>query len=102
MVLNLKAIEIANGVGIVAEVDYSRIKTRLDQGWVSMVSDNLDEIFKVALEKAKNEEAISIAYHGNVVDLLQYVVDKKYKIDLLSDQTSCHAPYEGGYCTYGH
>lgn len=92
-----KAIEIANGVGIVAEVDYSRIKTRLDQGWVSMASDNLDEIFKVALEKVKNEEAISIAYHGNVVDLLQYIVDKNIKIDLLSDQTSCHAPYEGGY-----
>ena len=96
-----KAIEIANGVGIVAEVDYSRIKTRLDQGWVSMVSDNLDEIFKVALEKAKNEEAISIAYHGNVVDLLQYIVDKNIKIDLLSDQTSCHAPYEGGYAPMG-
>ncbi len=96
-----KAIEIANGVGIVAEVDYSRIKTRLDQGWVSMASDNLDEIFKVALEKVKNEEAISIAYHGNVVDLLQYIVDKNIKIDLLSDQTSCHAPYEGGYAPMG-
>ncbi|HCQ90973.1 MAG TPA: urocanate hydratase [Clostridium sp.] len=96
-----KAIEIANGVGIVAEVDYSRIKTRLDQGWVSMASDNLDEIFKVTLEKVKNEEAISIAYHGNVVDLLQYIVDKNIKIDLLSDQTSCHAPYEGGYAPMG-
>lgn len=96
-----KAIEIANGVGIVAEVDYSRIKTRLDQGWVSMASDNLDEIFKVALEKAKNKEVISIAYHGNVVDLLQYIVDKNIKIDLLSDQTSCHAPYEGGYAPMG-
>ncbi|WP_454051887.1 urocanate hydratase [Clostridium sp. Marseille-Q7071] len=96
-----KAIEIANGVGIVAEVDYSRIKTRLDQGWVSMASDNLDEIFKVVLEKVKNEEAISIAYHGNVVDLLQYIVDKNIKIDLLSDQTSCHAPYEGGYAPMG-
>ena len=29
-----KAIEIANGVGIIAEVDYSRIETRLNQGWV--------------------------------------------------------------------
>ncbi|KIE45567.1 urocanate hydratase [Clostridium argentinense CDC 2741] len=96
-----KAIEIANGGGIVAEVDYSRIKTRLDQGWVSMASDNLDEIFKVVLEKVKNEEAISIAYHGNVVDLLQYIVDKNIKIDLLSDQTSCHAPYEGGYAPMG-
>ncbi len=29
-----KAIEIANGVGIIAEVDLSRIKTRLEQGWL--------------------------------------------------------------------
>ncbi|MGL4730676.1 MAG: urocanate hydratase [Clostridium sp.] len=96
-----KAIEIANGVGIVAEVDYSRIKTRLDQGWVSMASDNLDEVIKVALEKAKNEESISIAYHGNIVDLLQYIADNNIKIDLLSDQTSCHAPYDGGYAPVG-
>ncbi|MBU3182502.1 urocanate hydratase [Clostridium psychrophilum] len=96
-----KAIEIANGVGIIAEVDYSRIKTRLDQGWVTIVSDNLEEIFKIVAEKVKNEEKISIAYHGNIVDLLQYVVDKNIKIDLLSDQTSCHAPYDGGYAPQG-
>ncbi len=96
-----KAIEIANGVGIVAEVDYSRIKTRLDQGWVSIASDNLEEIFKIVAEKVEKKESISIAYHGNIVDLLQYVVDKNIKIDLLSDQTSCHAPYEGGYAPQG-
>ena len=96
-----KAIEIANGVGIIAEVDYSRIKTRLDQGWVTIASDNLEEIFKIVAEKVKNEEKISIAYHGNIVDLLQYVVDKNIKIDLLSDQTSCHAPYDGGYAPQG-
>jgi urocanate hydratase len=45
-----KAAEIANSVGIIAEVDYSRIKTRHDQGWVSFVSSNLDEIFKTAKE----------------------------------------------------
>ncbi|MEG1795334.1 MAG: urocanate hydratase [Clostridium sp.] len=96
-----KAIEIANGVGIVAEVDYSRIETRLNQGWVSMASDNLEEVVTVALEKAKKEESISIAYHGNIVDLLQYIVDNNIKIDLLSDQTSCHAPYDGGYAPMG-
>lgn len=96
-----KAIEIANGVGIIAEVDLSRIQTRLDQGWVSMVSDNLEEVVKIALEKAKKEERISIAYHGNIVDLLQYFVDNNVKIDLLSDQTSCHAPYDGGYAPMG-
>lgn len=96
-----KAVEIAKGVGIIAEVDYSRIKTRHDQGWVRMISDNLDEVFAVADEYLKKKETISIAYHGNIVDLLQYAVDKNIKIDLLSDQTSCHAAYDGGYCPQG-
>ncbi|SDL11219.1 urocanate hydratase [Natronincola ferrireducens] len=96
-----KAIEIANGVGIVAEVDYSRIKTRHDQGWVSLVSSDLAEVFRVAQEYIEKREPISIAYHGNVVDLLQYAVDNNIHIPLLSDQTSCHAVYEGGYCPQG-
>ena len=96
-----KAIEIANGVGIVAEVDYSRIKTRYDQGWVSLISDNLEEIFRVAQEHITSKKAISIAYHGNIVDLLEYAAAKNIKIELLSDQTSCHAAYDGGYCPQG-
>ncbi|SNX54282.1 urocanate hydratase [Thermoanaerobacterium sp. RBIITD] len=96
-----KAIEIANGVGIIAEVDKSRIDTRFKQGWVSKVSSNLDEIFNIAEKYLKNKQPISIAYYGNVVDLLEYVVRNNIKVDLLSDQTSCHAVYEGGYCPQG-
>ncbi len=96
-----KAIEIANGVGIIAEVDYSRIKTRLDQGWIDISIDDLEEVFKVAKEHTENKEAIAIAYHGNIVDLLEYAVQNNIKIDLLSDQTSCHAAYDGGYCPQG-
>ncbi|WP_371371704.1 urocanate hydratase [Sporomusa aerivorans] len=96
-----KAIEIAGGVGIVAEVDYSRIKTRYDQGWVSKVSANLDEVFAWAKEYIEKKETISIAYHGNVVDLLEYAVKNNIHIPLLSDQTSCHVAYDGGYCPQG-
>nr|MCR5373901.1 urocanate hydratase [Lachnospiraceae bacterium] len=96
-----KAIEIAKGVGIVAEVDMSRIKTRHDQGWVSLIAESPEEAFNTAKEYLDKKESISIAYHGNVVDLLQYAVDKNIHIDLLSDQTSCHVPYDGGYCPEG-
>ncbi len=96
-----KAIEIAGGVGIIAEVDYSRIKTRLDQGWVTTVSSDLNEIFNIAKKYINNKEPISIAYHGNIVDLLEYAVKENINIELLSDQTSCHAAYEGGYCPQG-
>jgi urocanate hydratase len=96
-----KAVEIAGAVGIIAEVDYSRIETRHNQGWVNVISSDLDEIFKIAEEYTAKKEPISIAYHGNIVDLLEYAVKKNKKVELLSDQTSCHAVYDGGYCPQG-
>ena len=96
-----KAIEIAGGVGIVAEVDASRIETRRSQGWVSAVAESCEEAFSLARTAQENRQALSIAFHGNIVDLLQYAVDKGLEIPLLSDQTSCHAPYDGGYCPMG-
>ena len=96
-----KAVEIANGVGIIAEVDPSRIETRYAQGWVNRVSRDPGECFRIAREYQKSGKPISIAYEGNIVDLLQFAVDNSEPIDLLSDQTSCHAVYEGGYCPQG-
>jgi len=96
-----KATKIANGVGIIAEVDYSRIRTRLDQGWIDESYDRLDQLFERAHSAAKSGEALALAYHGNIVDLLEYAVNENIHIELLSDQTSCHAPYDGGYCPQG-
>lgn len=96
-----KAIEIAGGVGIIAEVDYSRIKTRYDQGWVSEISSDPAKVFELAEEYQAKREPISVAYHGNVVDLLEYAVKNNKSIPLLSDQTSCHVAYDGGYCPQG-
>lgn len=96
-----KAVEIAGGVGVIAEVDISRIETRKKQGWVSLVSSDLGEVFKTASQYIKKKEPISIAYHGNIVDLLEYAVKNNINIETLSDQTSCHAAYDGGYCPQG-
>ena len=96
-----KATEIAGGVGIIAEVDYSRIETRYTQGWVSEVTKTPEETFERAAMYQKEGKAIAIAYHGNIVDLLEYAVAHEVKIDLLSDQTSCHNVYDGGYCPAG-
>jgi len=96
-----KAVEIANGVGIFAEVDLSRIETRHEQGWVGKIVKTPKDTFKMATEYIQNKQSVSIAYHGNIVDLLEYAVKENIHIDLLSDQTSCHAAYEGGYCPQG-
>jgi urocanate hydratase len=96
-----KAADIANAVGIFAEVDKSRIDQRHEQGWVDVVMDDLDKVFDLAEEKVKAKEGISIAYYGNIVDLLEAAIKRNFKIDLLSDQTSCHNVYGGGYCPVG-
>ena len=96
-----KAAVIAGAAAIIAEVDASRIKTRHDQGWVQEVTDDIKTAFDLAHKAMEANEPISIAYHGNVVDLLEYAVAHDEKVELLSDQTSCHAVYEGGYCPVG-
>ncbi|MCU0237055.1 MAG: urocanate hydratase [Acidobacteria bacterium] len=96
-----KAVEIAGGIGLLAEVDLSRIETRHKQGWVSRISSDLDEIARWIAEFRKSKKPVSIAYHGNVVDLWQYVLDHDIAIELASDQTSCHDAYGGGYTPAG-
>ncbi|MDR1730646.1 MAG: urocanate hydratase [Synergistaceae bacterium] len=96
-----KAADIAGCVSITAEVDPSRIETRHSQGWVQELAKSPKEAFDKAQALMKKGEVSSIAFEGNIVDLLQYAVDNNITIDLLSDQTSCHAAYEGGYCPAG-
>ena len=96
-----KAVEIANGVAVIAEVDHSRIQTRLEQGWINKAVENPAEAFDLAIEYQQKKKSATIAFCGNVVDLIEYAVNNHIKIDLLSDQTSCHAVYEGGYCPQG-
>ena len=96
-----KAAVIAGAASIIAEVDESRIETRYSQGWVQQVTDDMQEAFRLAAEAMLKKESLSIAYHGNIVDLLEYAATHDIRIDLLSDQTSCHAVYEGGYCPAG-
>ncbi len=96
-----KAIEIAGGIGILAEVDKSRIETRHEQGWLSKYSDDLGEIFGWVKEYRQNGEAVSIGYHGNVVDIWEYIVKNNITVELASDQTSCHDVYGGGYTPHG-
>ena len=96
-----KAAEIAGAVAIIAEVDASRIETRKKQGWVRSVTQSPQEAFALSEKYLREQTSYSIAFHGNIVDLLEYAEQNDIPIDLLSDQTSCHAVYDGGYCPAG-
>ncbi|REG98632.1 urocanate hydratase [Flavobacterium aquicola] len=96
-----KAGNIAGCITVCAEVNPKITHIRHSQGWINEVVENIDELVKrVALAKANNE-TVSIAYLGNVVDVWERFDEENIVIDLGSDQTSLHNPWAGGYYPVG-
>ena len=96
-----KAGVIAKGICIVAEINPEATSKRHKQGWVDEVYKDLDELINRAIQARENKEAVSIAYDGNIVDLLERLVERNIDIELGSDQTSLHNPWAGGYYPVG-
>ena len=96
-----KAAVIAGAVCVVAEVNPDAAYKRHSQGWVDEVSEELDQVVTL-MNRARSEcRALSIAYVGNIVDLLEYFVEHEIDVELGSDQTSLHIPFTGGYYPVG-
>jgi urocanate hydratase len=92
-----KAGNIAGCITVCAEVNKNAVNTRHSQGWVDEVFDDLSElVIRVKLAK-ENQETVSIAYHGNIVNVWEKFDEENIHIDLGSDQTSLHNPWAGGY-----
>ncbi len=96
-----KAGDIAGCISVVAEVNIKAAKKRYEQGWVDELIDDLDELVNRVQQARDKKEVVSIAYHGNVVDVWEYFDEKGVYIDLGSDQTSLHNPWAGGYYPVG-
>ena len=92
-----KAAVIAGAACIVSEVNPHAAEKRHSQGWLSEIADSTDDAIDRMLEAKANGEAKSIGHIGNIVELLERMVERDVKIDLLSDQTSLHNPWQGGY-----
>ena len=97
-----KAAVISGCVGVVAEINPKAVQTRYEQGWVDEVYEDLTSLLKRIKLAKKNNEAISLAYQGNIVDLWEALNKSDIKVDLGSDQTSLHNPWAGGYYPVGY
>ncbi|POM61874.1 Urocanate hydratase, partial [Phytophthora palmivora] len=97
-----KAGVISGVISVTAEIDESAVKKRHEQGWVDEVVSDLDAcVARIREAKAKGE-VVSLAYHGNVVTLWERLADEaeatgEMLVELGSDQTSLHNPFNGGY-----
>jgi len=96
-----KAGNIAGCITVCAEVNPKITQVRLDQGWIDEKITDLDELVARVTKAKANQETISIAYLGNIVDVWEKFDEENIQIDLGSDQTSLHNPWAGGYYPVG-
>ena len=96
-----KAAVIAGASCIVAESNAHAAHKRHEQGWLSEVTDDIDRAIDRMVEVAEQKEAVSIGFIGNIVDLWERLVERNVRVDLGSDQTSLHNPFQGGYFPAG-
>lgn len=96
-----KAGSIAGCITVCAEVNPKITKIRHEQGWVNEIIENLDDLVSRVETAQKNDEVVSLAYLGNIVEVWEKFDQANIHVDLGSDQTSLHNPWAGGYYPVG-
>ncbi|MES2811982.1 MAG: urocanate hydratase [Bacteroidota bacterium] len=96
-----KAGNIAGCVTVCAEVNPKITKIRHEQGWINEIVEDINLLVARVRKAQDNNEIVSIAYLGNVVDVWERFDQENLHIDLGSDQTSLHNPWAGGYYPTG-
>jgi len=96
-----KAGNIAGCITICAEVNPLAAKKRFEQSWVDELIEGLDALVLRTKEAKEQNEVISLAFIGNVVDVWERFHQEQIYIHLGSDQTSLHNPWAGGYYPVG-
>ena len=97
-----KAGNISECITVCAEVNIKAIETRHSQNWVDEIINNTPELVERLKTAQENNEVVSIAYHGNIVDVWESLYENDIMVDIGSDQTSLHNPWSGGYYPIGY
>jgi len=84
------AVSMAGGVSISIEIDRSRIKKRIDTGYLDKSTDSLSVAVNWALKAMKSLEPMSIGLLGNAAELVEEFTKLDLVPDLVTDQTSAH------------
>ncbi|MBL0743455.1 urocanate hydratase [Chryseolinea lacunae] len=96
-----KAGNIARCISVVAEVNGKAVHKRHEQGWVDEIVSDLDALVSRVRKAQAGKEVVSLAYHGNIVDVWERFDKENIYVALGSDQTSLHNPWAGGYYPVG-
>ncbi|EFC35643.1 predicted protein, partial [Naegleria gruberi] len=98
-----KAGVISGCITVVAEVNELALKKRYEQGWLlESVGNDLEKCIERIKQARLLKQVTSIGYLGNIVELWERLANEdELLVELGSDQTSLHNPYQGGYYPVG-
>jgi urocanate hydratase len=84
------------GAAIVCvEVDPSRVRRRLDTGYLDEATDSLDEAVAAVRRAAAEGRPLSVGLLGNAAEIVPELARRREHFDLVTDQTSAHDPLTG-------
>jgi urocanate hydratase len=102
------AITMAGGTCLIADVDLGRLNRRLADKYLDEVIaadgsngsratlvDMVDRAIDRSVAYAKEKKALSIGVHCNAIEMLERLIERNIKVDVLTDQTSAHDPLIG-------
>jgi urocanate hydratase len=89
------AIAMAGGVCLIADVDKSRLRKRVDDRYLDEIAPTIDAAIDRAVLYAEHRKGLSVGVGANITDLLERLLARKIRVDVLTDQTSAHDPLCG-------
>lgn len=96
-----KAGNIAGCITVCAEVNPAAARKRHQQGWVDELWEDIDGLVARVRQAKTQQEVVSLAYVGNVVEVWERFYEEGIFVEIGSDQTSLHNPWSGGYYPVG-
>ena len=94
------AVTLNEGVFLGIDVDASRIRRRVEQGYLDKEASSFDEALYLLRQAQAERRPLSVGLCANVADVLPLLLQRNVIPDLLTDQTSAHDPL-GGYVPTG-
>jgi len=86
------AVTMNGGVCLIVDVDRSRLQRRVDNRYLDVIADNLDDAISRAITAKSEKSAISIGVVGNAAVVFPELRVRGVAIDIVTDQTSAHDP----------
>lgn len=89
------AASMAGAVSLNIEVDESRLKRRLETRYLDEQARDLDDAMARVTQAKEAGRALSIGLVGNAAEVLWTLLERGFKPDLVTDQTSAHDELNG-------